>query len=210
MALPAVSIAIGCPSRVHFPAPLGSAGISRFIATTGTLTPVLVLKPLEQVSLVHVPELPDIPSPTTPCAPVFRLCFGSGRLGHRFTLGANGGSSDFAHHMQARQSHQAESSLCRHVLLNAAFLRTIRSLSVALHEPSLTHSYFQLQAGSSAREGLSPSCSGTLPSAHISVLRTSEWRPRTKRFLIPSGEACLLRNTPLPARPLSVTETCDI
>src|SRR5258705_5659132 len=172
MALPAVSIAVGCPSRVHFPAPLGSAGISRFIATTGTLTPVLVLKPLEQVSLVHVPELPDIPSPTTPCAPVFRLCFGSGRLGHRFTLGANGGSSDFAHHIQARQSHQAESSLCRHVLLNAAFLRTIRSLSLALHEPSLTRSYFLLQAGRSAPEGVLPPPSGPAPTPPILPLAT--------------------------------------
>src|SRR2546426_6649675 len=39
------------------------------------------------------------------------------------------------------------------------------SLSVALHEALLARSYFQLLAGSSAREGLSPSCSGALPSA---------------------------------------------
>ncbi len=69
----------------------------------------------EQVSLVHTLELLDIPSPTTPCAPVCRHCFGSGRLGQRFALGAIVSSSDFAHHMQAHQSHQAESSLCRRV-----------------------------------------------------------------------------------------------
>ena len=44
--------------------------------------------------------------------------------------------------MQAHQSHQAESSLCRRVQGNASFLRTIHSLSVALHEALLARSYF--------------------------------------------------------------------
>src|SRR5206468_1848768 len=92
-----------------------STVVTRFIATTGTLTPALLVLAPEQVSLVHTLELLDIPSPTTPCAPVCRHCFGSGRLGQRFALGAIVSSSDFAHHMQAHQSHQAESSLCRRV-----------------------------------------------------------------------------------------------
>src|SRR6266566_8682311 len=50
---------------------------------------------------------------------------------------------------------------------NTTFLRTILSLSVALHEASLARSYFRLLTGSSAREGLSPSCSSALPSAHM-------------------------------------------
>src|SRR6266571_7332496 len=48
---------------------------------------------------------------------------------------------------------------------NSTFLRTILSLSVALHEALLARSYFRLLTGSSAREGLSPSCSSALPSA---------------------------------------------
>src|SRR6266498_1837472 len=50
---------------------------------------------------------------------------------------------------------------------NTTFLRTILSLSVALHEALLARSYFRLLTGSSAREGLSPSCSSALPSAHM-------------------------------------------
>ena len=47
----------------------------------------------------------------------------------------------------------------------AAVLRTIRSLPVALHPVSPRRSYFQLPAGSSAREGLSPPCARSLSSA---------------------------------------------
>src|SRR6266571_493241 len=57
-----------CPSRFHLPAPLGSTGISRFIATMGTLTPDPLLPAPGQVSLVHGRALPDLPSPSTPCA----------------------------------------------------------------------------------------------------------------------------------------------
>src|SRR6266542_444999 len=53
---------------------------------------------------------------------------------------------------------------------NTTFLRTILSLSVALHEALLARSYFRLLTGSSAREGLSPSCSSALPSAQMSLL----------------------------------------
>src|SRR3569623_923742 len=47
----------------------------------------------------------------------------------------------------------------------AAVLRTIHSLSVALHLVSPRRRYFQLLAGSSAREGLPPSCACSLSSA---------------------------------------------
>ena len=47
----------------------------------------------------------------------------------------------------------------------AAVLRTIRSLPVALHPVSPRRSYFQFLAGSSATEGLSPSCARSLSSA---------------------------------------------
>jgi len=106
-------------SRLHFPIPLGSAVISRFIATMGTLIPALLFVAPEQASLVHVGELPVVPSPITPCAPVYRHCFWTGRLGRRLALWASASSSDFTHHVQVRQSHQAVSSLCRQAWLPA-------------------------------------------------------------------------------------------
>src|SRR5260221_156638 len=56
------------PYTTLFRSPLGSTGISRFIATTGTLTPALLPSAPGQVSLVHELALPVIPSLTTPCA----------------------------------------------------------------------------------------------------------------------------------------------
>src|SRR2546423_9086954 len=64
-----------CPSRFHFPTPLGSTVVTRFIATMGALTPALLLPAPRQVSLITERAFPDIPSPTTPCAPVFRRYF---------------------------------------------------------------------------------------------------------------------------------------
>ena len=85
-----------------------------------TLTPVLLLPAPEQVSLVHHHALPDIPSPTTPCASVPAMLPAPVRLGPRFALGAIGGSSDFAHYSQSRQSHMAVSSLCRRARLRSS------------------------------------------------------------------------------------------
>ena len=101
-------------SRFHFPVPLGSTVITRFVATTGTLTPALLLPAPGQVSLITEHAFPDIPSPTPPCAPVLRRCslFRAG-LTPDSLCRAIGGSSDFAHYSQSRQSHQAVSSLCR-------------------------------------------------------------------------------------------------
>ena len=55
--------------------------------------------------------------------------------------------------------------VCVATLHWAAVLRTIRSLPVALHPVSPRRSYFQFLAGSSATEGLSPSCARSLSSA---------------------------------------------
>jgi len=57
--------------------------------------------------------------------------------------------------------------VCVDARCRTSFLRTIRSLPVALHQPSRARSYFQLMAGSSAMKGLSPFCSRTLPSAQF-------------------------------------------
>ena len=99
-------------SRFHLPAPLRSTGISRFLATTGTLTPVPL--PPGQVSLVIPRARPDIPSPTTPCAPAFRPCFlFRAGLATDSLWVAIGGASDFVRCSQSHQSHEAESSSCR-------------------------------------------------------------------------------------------------
>jgi hypothetical protein len=79
----------------------------------GTLTPAPLLPAPGQVSLIHDRALPDIPSPTTPCAPVFRQCFLLRAGLASDSLCAIGGSSDFAHSQLSHQSHQALSSLCR-------------------------------------------------------------------------------------------------
>src|ERR1039457_4917982 len=49
--------------------PLGSTVIARFVATTGTLTPALLLPAPGQVSLITEHAFPDIPSPTPPLRP---------------------------------------------------------------------------------------------------------------------------------------------
>jgi hypothetical protein len=102
-----------CPSRFHLPILLRSTVVTRFVATMRTLTPDPLLPAPDQVSLVHGRALPDIPSPPTPCVSAPAMLRAPGRLGPRFAFPAIGGSSDFAHCSQSRQSHKAVSSLCR-------------------------------------------------------------------------------------------------
>src|SRR4051794_10469133 len=111
MALPAGSVAGLCPSRFHFPVLLGSTVVTRFIATMRTLTPEPLRPAPAQVSLITYRAFPDIPSPSTPCAPALRRCFllRAGLASDSLCL-AIGGSSDFVHCSQSRQSHVAVSS----------------------------------------------------------------------------------------------------
>jgi hypothetical protein len=77
-------------------------------------------------------------------------------------------SSDFVHYSRSHQSLWAESSSCRlRPTKVQTALRTIHLLPVALRPVSPRRSYFQLPAGSSAREGLPPSCARLLPSARV-------------------------------------------
>ena len=154
-------------SRFHLPVPLGSTVITRFVATTGTLTPALLLPAPGQVSLITECAFPDIPSPTTPCAPVSRRCslLRAGLTSDSLCV-AIGGSSDFARCSQSRQSHKAVSSLYRGPL-GPSVLRTILSFPVALHALSPGRSYFQLVAGSTATEGLPPSHARSFSSAPV-------------------------------------------
>ena len=145
MALPAGLIAWVCPSRLHFPVPLGSTVVTRFVATTGTLTPALLVLAPEQVSLVHALELLDIPSPTTPCASVRQCSLLRADLAADSPQSAIGGSSDFAHPMQARQSHQAESSLCRSLPRPHFYGLSVhfQLLSTGHRWPAVTFSYWR-------------------------------------------------------------------
>ena len=160
------------PSRFHFPAPLGSTGISRFIATTGTLTPAPLFLAPGQVSLVHTHALPDIPSPTTPCAPAFRRYFLlRAGLANDSLFFAIVSSSDFAHYSQSHQSHKAVSSLCRRLSQEPKQFYGL-SIHFQLLSTSCCHerSYLQLLAGSTAKEGLSPSNARSLSSARARTL----------------------------------------
>src|SRR5213075_189285 len=85
-----VSFATVCSSRFHFPTPLGSTGISRFVATMGILTPVLLFLAPGQVSLVTEHALPAIQSPTTPYVPSGALLLAPGRLCPRLAFWAVG------------------------------------------------------------------------------------------------------------------------
>ena len=116
MALAAVWVAVMLLSCFHLPIPLGSTVVTRFLATTGALTPALLLPAPGRVSLITQHALPDIQSPPTPCAPAPAVLLVPGRLCLRFTCAAIGGSSDFAHCSQSRQSHKAVSSSYRGIL----------------------------------------------------------------------------------------------
>ena len=74
-------------------------------------------------SLISDHALPDIQSPPTPCAPIPATLLAQGRLRLRFALPAIGGSSDFAHCSQSRQSHQAVSSSYRGSFQTRQFYR---------------------------------------------------------------------------------------
>ena len=102
------------PAPRWLPVPLGSTVVTRFLPTTGTLSPALLLPAPGPVALITELAFPAIPSPATPCAPVFRPCFllRAGLAADSLAV-ALGGSSDFALCPQSGPSHQAVSSLCR-------------------------------------------------------------------------------------------------
>jgi hypothetical protein len=125
------------------------------------------------------------------------------------------GSSDFVHYSQSHQSLWAESSLYRlRPTKVQTVLRTIHLLPVALHLVSPRSSYFQLLAGSSAREGLPPSCARLLPSARVrarsaaldvasSLTRAGQSEPANHRFpskglIVPQSRNVRCTPSPFP------------
>ena len=125
--------------------------------------------------------LPDIPSPPTLCAPVpAMLC--SGQAWPPVHLG--GCRRCFGLRSLVAVSSVASGRI-EFVFWASTVpiaLRTICSLSVALHLASRRRSYFLLLAVSSTREGLSPSCARSLPSARA--------RPVPGRSRIDPGRVC--------------------
>jgi len=89
----------------------------------GALTPALLLPAPGQVSLITDRAFPDIQSPPTPCAPAPAMLLAPVRLRLRFAAKAHGGSSDFVHCSQSRQSHQAVSSSYRQFIQDRQFYR---------------------------------------------------------------------------------------
>ena len=171
-----------------------------------TLTPDPLLPAPGQVSLVHARALPDIPSPPTPCASAPAMLPAPGRLGPRFACPAIGGSSDFAHCSQSRQSHMAVSSLCCGSSLARQFYGLsvhFRLLSTSRCRDAVT---FSCLAGSTAREGLSPSGARSLPSARARTLvRSNSRTPRRAKNLYSPHSLFTLLRTKVRAPP-AVTE----
>jgi hypothetical protein len=200
--------------RSHqLPMSLGSTIITRFLATTDTLTPALAREPRVSVH-GRSPWLLNMHFRTfrlqPPHAPLFRPCFLlRAGLTPDSRCCAIGGSSDFALSQQSRQSHKAESSSFRGFTLNPSVLRTIRSLSVALHPVSPRRSYFPLLAFSSAREGLPPSYARSIPRGEdFFVMRPADFaclslaRTRSMQVCFPggrSGDGCLIGPGFVPA-----------
>ena len=156
-------------SRFHLPVPLGSAVVTRFLATTGTLTPARLLPAPGQVSLIIQCAFPDIPSPTTPCAPVSRRCswFRAGLAPIRFlSLSAVLRTSLIARSLVSRIWPYR---VCVAGRFGPSVLRTVLSFPVALHTASPRCSYFQLEAGSTATEGLPPSHARSFSSARAPI-----------------------------------------
>jgi hypothetical protein len=173
------------PSRFHLPVPLGSTVVTRFLATTGTLTPALLLPAPGQVSLITERAFPNIPSPTTPCAPVLRRCslFRAGLASDSLWV-AIGGSSDFAHYSQSRQSHKAVSSLYRRPFrpvcsTDYPFVSSCSPRLVAKTQLLST------RGGKHATEGLPPSYARSFSSARA---RSSRPPPSASRRRNPSTE----------------------
>ena len=113
-----------------------------------TLTPAHLLPAHGQVSLIHELALPDIPSPTTPCAPVPALLLSSGQASPAIGLGlAIAGSSDFAHYSQSHQSHKAVSSSFRWPFQTIQFYGLsvhFQLLSTPCHHDAVTFSYWRV------------------------------------------------------------------
>ena len=168
-----------CPSRFHLPVPLGSTVVTRFIATMGALTPALLLPAPRQVSLITERAFPDIPSPTTPCAPVFRryFLFRAGLAPDSLCL-AIGGSSDFAQWSQSHQSHQAVSSLCR------GRITPVSSTDCLFVSSCSPHPVAGLQLLSTRGGKLRHRGTFTLPCT-LSLKRTTAPGPRAQRQLTP-------------------------
>lgn len=113
--------------------PFAPPALPGFLATMTPLTPARRLSGGRQVSLLHLLELPTIPSPTTPSSPVIALT--------RYPSAPQVSKFWFRLHRRSSRSpnDQAESS--------SLLLRTGHSRPGAFHPVSRRRSTIQLQAG---------------------------------------------------------------
>ena len=168
MPLGPVFLQASVSSRIRFPAPLGSTGISRFIATTGALTPHGVRSSLDArsdrsvhgVSLILSHRLPAILSSTI-----------SVRSGDRPDA-----SRSFLPRQTSPHLPRARPRLCRpnqvHVgdLSRSLLLRTGGSRSIALHLVLPQRSYGSIPHGYSPQgRGLSPLCLCAFSGARVAT-----------------------------------------
>jgi len=135
-----------------------------------TLTPVQLPSAPGQGSLVHALVLPDIPSPPTEWRPRGGIALLHLRLGLRFVLGTIGGSSDFVHDKQSRQSHPAvSSSYCEPPLGSSVYGLSVhfQLLSTSPHGDAVTFHYWRLAPPERDFHPLAPARS----QAHLSRLQ---------------------------------------
>ena len=165
-----------------------------------TLTPVLPLPAPEQVSLIHEHALPDIPSPTTPCASVCRPCFLlRADLAPDSLCVAIGGSSDFAQYSQSRQSHQAVSSLYRNPRLGRS--STDYPFTSSCSPPRVATTQLLSVTGGKLRQR------GTLtPLCTLTFKRTSAAVPCRFRSYIHTPPPCPIAVAMIPSSVHSSTE----
>ena len=125
--------------------PLAPRPLRRFIATMEALTPIRLSLDV-QVSLLHVPNLPDHSVPNHPASPVVAL--------PRYVLSLSATDLPVAFQRSSRAyfphgsrlRHWLAGSPKRHGRNGFVILRTGRSPPVALHPASRRRSYSRLQA----------------------------------------------------------------
>jgi len=179
-----------CRSSVHLPVPLGSTVITRFAATTGTLTPARLFPALGRspwLSSVHFQTF-RLQPPHAPPSPGNAPCSGRAWPPIRFdSLSAVLRTSLFARSLVSRIKPYR---VCVAGRLGPSVLRTILSFPVALHTASPRCSYFQLVAGSTATEGLPPSHARSFPSARAPTCSRLSPASRPQSRLQVGAPAC--------------------
>jgi hypothetical protein len=125
-----------------------------------------------------------------PYAPLFRRCFCSGQAWPPVHLGGYRQCFGLRSLLAVSSVASGRIEFVSWASTVPIALRTICSLPVALHLASRRRSYFLLLAVSSTREGLSPSCARSLPSALAAAVSAA-----VKPGILPGGPRAKLNST---------------